>query len=202
MKALVTQLELEHRNLDKLAGLLSRFRPSLSELPPDQAEIQLLVDVLSYLTQFPDVHHHPVEDRIVEALRNKGALDNGLSEEIERQHRVLAQQGQDLMRDLESAAREETVSWVQLPIEIRLYAERLRHNMVVEELALFPLAVTRLGDADAQAIGMLLSQAPPDPLFVDKAMARFADLHRIIATEAGCGCFDHLPPAGAGEEPA
>ena len=193
MKALITQLELEHRNLDKLAGLLSRFRPALFDLPPAQSEIILLVDVLSYLTEFPDVHHHPVEDRIVDALRDKGALSSDLSEEIERQHRVLARQGQALMRDLESAAREETVSWTQLPIEIRLYAERLRHNMVVEELTLFPLAVTALGDADAQAIGALLSQAPPDPLFVDQAMARFADLHKIIAAEAGCGCFHDLP---------
>lgn len=189
MKALVTKLELEHRNLDKLAGLLSRFPASLSTLPPAPADINLLVDVLSYLTEFPDVYHHPVEDRIVDALRAKKALPSDLAEEIERQHRVLARQGQDLMRDLESAAREETVSWVQLPLEIRLYAERLRHNMVVEELALFPLAVTALDSADEQEIGTLRSTASPDPLFVDNAMSRFADLHRIIAKEAGCGCF-------------
>jgi hypothetical protein len=34
-----------------------------------------------------------------------------IADEIDRQHRVLARQGTDLMRDLESAAREETTSW-------------------------------------------------------------------------------------------
>ncbi|HJV79646.1 hemerythrin domain-containing protein [Noviherbaspirillum sp.] len=195
MKTLVSQLQREHRNLDKLVGLLSRFPAPPSALPPAPSEINLLVDVLFYLTQFPDVHHHPVEDRIVAALRSKKALPADLGEEIERQHHVLARQGRELMRDLESAAREETVSWAQLPLEIRLYAERLRHNMMVEELSLFPLAVAMLDASDVQAIGADLAQAPSDPLFDHTATTRFADLHRVIATEAGCGCFEERSPS-------
>ncbi|HJW55244.1 MAG TPA: hemerythrin domain-containing protein [Burkholderiaceae bacterium] len=187
MRTLVTQLETEHRSLDKLVGLLDNFPAILSRVRPALAETTLLVDVLGYLTQFPDVRHHPVEDRIVAALRAKQALPADLGEEIERQHRVLARQGIDLMRDLESAAREETTLWAQLPIEIRLYAERLRHNMAVEELALFPLALVALDNDDALAIGTYLSEASQND-FIDTAMARFSDLHWIIATEAGCGC--------------
>ncbi len=190
MKTLVTRLEAEHRNLERLTNLLDSFPARLSQSQPTISEITLLVDVLSYLTQFPDVHHHPLEDRIVAALRGKGALPVDLGEEIERQHHVLGRQGNALMRDLESAARQETISWSQLPLEIRLYAERLRHNMAVEELALFPLAVAALNDEDAREIGAQLPDAPHDPLFSDTATARFADLHRLIATEADCGCFN------------
>jgi hypothetical protein len=44
-----------------IAFLLTRLIRKLDE-------ITLLVDVFSYLTCFPDVRHHPVEDRIVASL--------------------------------------------------------------------------------------------------------------------------------------
>lgn len=189
MEMLVARLKTEHRSLEKLANLLDNFPVDLARTHPTIAEATLLVDVLSYLTQFPDVHHHPVEDRMVESLRAIDALPVDLGEEIERQHSVLARQGKALMRDLESAARQETASWPQLPLEIRLYAERLRHNMAVEELALFPLVVAALTGDDARAIDTHILDAPHDPLFVDTATARFADLRRIIAAESDCGCM-------------
>ena len=96
------------------------------------------------------------------------------------------------MRDLESAAREESTSWPAVAGNARLYAERLRHNMAVEELALFPVAEEVLGDAEWNAIATALPrQMPADPLFVSQTEQRFADLRRVIATEAGCDCFQN-----------
>ena len=71
---------------------------------------------------------------------------------IRDRHQVLARQGADLMRDLESAAREETTSWPAVAGNARPYAERLRHNVAVEELALFPVAEEVFSDADWNAI--------------------------------------------------
>ena len=44
------------------------------------------------------------------------------------------------------------MSWLLLETNLRLYAERLRHNMAVEELALFPAAQRYLDTADWRAI--------------------------------------------------
>jgi hemerythrin-like domain-containing protein len=186
---IVSQLLEEHRNLGKLVGLLDRLPVDTTD--PKLDEITLLVDVFSYLTCFPDVRHHPVEDRIVASLLAKNALSIDIADEIDRQHRVLARQGTDLMRDLESAAREETTSWQAAADSARLYAERLRHNMAVEELAVFPVAEKRLGDADWRAIAALSTVEPEDPLFVSRTEKRFADLRRVIATEADCDCFEN-----------
>ena len=187
MNEVISQLLAEHRNLGKLVGLLNRLPVDMNR--PKLGEITLLVDVFSYLTCFPDVRHHPVEDRIVVSLLAKNALSADIADEIDRQHRVLARQGTDLMRDLESAAREETTSWQAAADSARLYAERLRHNMAVEELAVFPVADQRLGDADWHAIAALSIREPEDPLFVSRTEKRFADLRRVIATEGDCGCF-------------
>ncbi|WP_313950928.1 hemerythrin domain-containing protein [Accumulibacter sp.] len=191
MHEVISRLLLEHRNLGKLVGLLDRF--PANRIHPTLAEITLLADVFSYLTSFPDLRHHPVEDCIVASLRTRNALLADIGDEIGRQHQVLARQGADLMRDLESAAREETTSWPAVAGNARLYAERLRHNMAVEELALFPLAEEVFDDEDwAAMVTALPRPAPADPLFVSQTEQRFAELRRVIAAEAVCDCF-HNP---------
>src|SRR5574340_1115714 len=75
-------------------------------------------------------------------------------------------------------------------LNVRLYAERLRHNMTVEELILFPAALRHFGAEDWRAIEEAPGRAPSDPLFPAPAEARFVQLHRVIAAEAQCGCED------------
>lgn len=199
MNEVISRLLLEHRNLGRLVGLLDRFPANRKH--PTLDEITLLADAFSYLTSFPDLRHHPVEDRIVASLRASNALLADIGDEIDRQHQVLARQGADLMRDLESAAREETTSWPAVAANARLYAERLRHNMAVEELALFPMAEEVPGDADWNAI-VTASPRPAlaDPLFVSQTEERFADLRRVIAAEAGCECFQNPEVEGGSRQ--
>lgn len=193
MKEVISRLIDEHRNLEKLVDLLDRFPATRNH--PRLDEISLLVDVFSYLTGFPDVRHHPVEDRIVASLLAREALPADIGDEIARQHQVLARQGADLMRDLESAARAETTSWPAAADSARLYAERLRHNMAVEELALFPVAERILGDAELDRIATWAGHTPADPLFASQTEKRFADLRRVIAADAGCDCFQNSTAA-------
>jgi hemerythrin-like domain-containing protein len=183
---IIDRLRSEHLNLDRLVRLLDR-QPSLlaSTATPN---IGLLVDVLFYLTRFPDVTHHPLEDRIVERLRDRNALSEEFAEEIEAQHVTLARQGSDLLRDLESSLREETMSPELVEPNILLYAERLRHNMKVEELVLFPTAVRQLDDEDWYAIERSVNLIGSDPLFQTPVESRFNQLHQVIALEACCDC--------------
>lgn len=188
MPGIVDRLLSDHRNLEQLVRLLDR-QPSLlaSASAPN---IALLVDTLFYLTRFPDVTHHPLEDRIVERLRSRKALPAELSDEIETQHTTLSRQGRDLLRDLESALRQETMSPELAEFNIRLYAERLRHNMAVEELTLFPAALRHFDDEDWRAIEHSTGPAMPDPLFQNPVEAQFAQLRKVIAGEANCDCVD------------
>lgn len=173
----------EHRNLQRLVALLER-QPSLvaDALAPN---IGLIVDALFYLTRFPDVTHHPLEDRIAERLLAKRMLDAEIGSEIEEQHARLARQGKDLLRDLEGALREESMSHELVAANVRLYAERLRHNMAFEELTLFPAAQRHLEAEDWRAIEPSARSEPPDPLFHSQTDERFEQLHRAIAVEAG-----------------
>lgn len=192
MNPIIAHLMEEHRNLEKLIFLLDSV--PTNQNPPPLSDVVLLADVFSYVTSFPDVRHHPLEDGIVARLNARGLLSVDIGHEIGRQHHVLASQGADLMRDLESASREETVSWHAVAVSARLYAERLRHNMAVEELALFPVANNSFEETDWLEIARSLGEAPTDPLFVAQTEERFSVLRRVIADEAGCGCLRVTDP--------
>ena len=184
MHPILDQLLAQHRDLARLIALLER-QPSL-EPDPESAHIGVLVDVLVYLTHFPDVTHHPLEDRIAERLRERGALSADHCGELEAQHAQLAQEGEALLRDMEGAMRRESVSMELVACNSRMYAERLRHNIAFEELVLFP-AAAGLDAADWDAIAPANAPAA-DPLFSGQVDQRFAELHRMISLEAHCGC--------------
>ncbi len=185
MHIILESLLAQHGNLSKLVALLER-QPSL-EPDPGAPNIGLLVDVMVYLTSFPDVAHHPLEDRIAQRLLARGALDGELAAELEAQHARLARQGADLLRDMEGAMRRESMSLELVALNTRLYAERLRHNIAFEELVLFPAAARHLDAQDWQAIGLAHDLAA-DPLVSAEVEGRFEGLRRVISREADCGC--------------
>lgn len=185
MHPLLDTLLSQHRDMARLIGLLER-QPSL-EPDPDAPHVGLLVDVLQYLTNFPDLSHHPLEDRIAERLQARGALAADLCQELEAQHARLARQGPALLRDMEGAMRRETVPLELVALNSRLYAERLRHNIAFEELVLIPQAAKSLDEEDWGAIEASYAPAP-DPLFSSEVDQRFERLRRAIAAQANCGC--------------
>jgi len=77
-------------------------------------------------------------------------------------------------------------------VRVRLYAERLRHNMVVEELTLFPAAEKYLSDADWTAIEDHGEVGQADPIFDAEVDERFAELYRVITAEAKAASVDEL----------
>ena len=117
--------------------------------------------------------HDAIEDRIIEKLRGKNALSGEIAREIEAQHVTLISQGHELLQGLEAVAREENMSQERVEIHVRFYAERLRHNMTVEELMLFPAAVRYLDDDDWHVIELVDVGGQPCPLFEGTVDERF-----------------------------
>lgn len=189
MHPLIDRLLAEHRNLFRLVEWLGRHRELRAE--PFAPEIHLMVDALVYLTRFPDVTHHPLEDRIAERLLARDGMPVEHAREIEAQHERLAHDGLALLRDLEGALREESMAPELAVSSARLYAERLRHNMMLEELTLFPAAQRYLDADDWTAIEAAADAGAVDPLFredVENIEKRFVQLHRAIAAQVGCDC--------------
>ena len=132
----------------------------------------MLVDVLAHLTNFLTSATIPRRPD-----RNRGASASGAGGAERRtwKRSTWLQQGAALLRDMEGAMRASRPCLNWWPWNIRLYAERLRHNIAFEELVLFLLAA----HAQRRLIRALIAagyEARPDPLFSSPVDQRFAHL--------------------------
>jgi hemerythrin-like domain-containing protein len=195
MPTVTDRLHGGHVRLEPLLQLLNNQLPMRIEATAPN--IALLVDALCHLTRFPDVAHHVREDRIVESLLAKDAFSISFGREIKVQHGTLSSQGYELIQDLASASRDANMSRELVELHLLLYAERLRRNMALEELTLFPAAARHLEDHDWREIELYKLRREPDsgPLIDGHMHGHFAQLHRVIAVEADCRCGNE--PGGA-----
>lgn len=196
MIEILVGLQNEHRNLARIADLLSTRAASVS--PPNTADLMLLTDTVCYLTHFPDVFHHPREDALAVWLEGRGVLSNELLNTLASQHLELTVQGRDLLRDLESLLRVETETWAGLSPRLHAYADALRLNMATEEERLLPVAFAEASDAPHSIIAELALRGEADP-FLLQTGDRFTRLRAMIIAEAGCTC-DRKPSVTYGSD--
>ena len=134
---------------------------------------------------------------MVDKLLARNAISTVLGQQIEDQHQILIRDGLDLLRDLESEVRGENMSQELVGQRVRIYAERLRHNMVIEELTLFPAAEKNLSSGEWHDIETLSHGDQADPLFGGGVEERFAQLYRVINTEASAASVEEPFEQGA-----
>jgi hemerythrin-like domain-containing protein len=189
MSKVIEKLQKEHFRLGRVVCLLN----DQSNLRTDATapNIALLVDALCYLTRFPDVTHHVLEDRMVERAAGKEgarsrvrARNRGTTYDVDPGWtRFAAGSG--------GGNPGENMSQELVDIRVQLYAERLRHNMAIEELTLFPAARKSLNEEDWHAIEDIPGlHAQSDPLFDGEVGEQFAQLYRAIKDEASTARAD------------
>ena len=109
MSEVIETLHRDHGNLVRLVRLLDGRISVLAN--PEIADVELVVNALEYLTHFPDVSHHPLEDRLVDRLRVKLVLPFGFAADLIAQHSTIERQSHELLRALELVVRGDDLAW-------------------------------------------------------------------------------------------
>jgi len=139
-----------------------------------------IADIISYLQEYPDAVHHPLEDQLFDRV-----LDKGLTPaERELVHFNLAQHAeiigatQRLERDVSSILSDIVVPFDQLREQLKHYLELQRLHMRNENNHLFPLAERLLADEDWAELAAEAA-AHADPMF-DLRVGKFTGLYDYI----------------------
>ncbi len=175
----------EHRNFEKLLIIMERELNLFHR--GEQPNYGLMLDIVYYMTQYPDRFHHPKEDIAFERVLERESSASERVESLHRQHDMIARSGKALQAQLDSVMAGVMLPRSQMEQPAREYIDYFRHHIQLEERELFPLAQRVLGDGDWTAID---AQAPEgaDPLFGGSLEDRYRTLHRQIANEVGCDC--------------
>ena len=171
----------EHANFAKLLNLLERqlnlFHRSQT---PNYA---LMLDIMSYMTHYPDLFHHPREDRAFELVKQRIPSLGWLVDELTSEHAVAVKNSAQLVLDLDSVVDGAILSRERVETPGREYIAHFRHHMAREEADLFPIVAKTLSTRDWAAIDAHVKPVM-DPLFGSNAPQQYEILRREILREA------------------
>jgi hemerythrin-like domain-containing protein len=173
----VDQLVREHDQMVVLLVMLDSHFAAMRA--GEEGDLPLVLDAMSYLTEFvDDVHHRKVHLAVSEATRRTPAIQ-AAEPEIDAQHRRIRLTGGQLRADLETASLDAPVSRGTLAEEGFKYTAELRRNMEFEEQQVFPALSAALdGDGWSRIVARLGPAC--DPLFGAVAEERYIKLLREL----------------------
>lgn len=166
-----------------LLNLLEREANRLYE-GEEEPDYELLRDIMHYMTIYPDVVHHPKEDRLYAEVKTvRPDLSAGF-DRITLDHRGIAELGLRLRDDLEGINSGSFVRRKAVVADALRYVNTLRNHMQWEELDLFRRCEEMAaGGHDVIVEARLIPTS--DPLFGDTTEERFRRLLRGIEDAAG-----------------
>jgi hemerythrin-like domain-containing protein len=179
MSNTLTRWHAEHENfaqlLDILETQLARFGDGGS---PDY---ELMLDIMYYMTHYPDVLHHPKEDLVFAVIRQRDRSVGTTINRLLEQHASLKVCGEELVRELNGVVDGEIMSRERIETTARAYLDEFRTHMRIEEMEILPLASRLLEPRDWSQIDAAILHFE-DPLFGARTEQRYAGLASQIAS--------------------
>lgn len=178
---ILAELQTDHRNMARLLSMLETCANGIYDESED--DVELMLDIMHYMTVYPDAVHHPKEDLLYTELRAaRPDLSQGMGR-IADEHDAIATQSLKLRDQLQEVINGVAVERKALVAETLRYVDALRKHMRWEESDLF-LRLQQLvasGHAHIES-GALLSRR--DPLFGSEVERRFQALYRSLEQNA------------------
>ncbi len=177
MSKIISKLREDHGNMTTLLALIARevdfFRAGKD---PDY---YLIESIITYMQEFPDRVHHPLEDMICAKLQDRDPAAMVEIGDLAKSHETLEALADQLRTALDRVLSEETLPRDMFVDAVAEYRDSLLGHINMEEANFFPPALRALSDDDWNEIERNMS-AVDDPLFGGKTDDKYRALHQEI----------------------
>ena len=143
-----------------------------------------MLDIMFYMTHYPDVLHHPREDLAFAKIKERDKSAGATVDELSEQHAQLRRLGEELVRGLGDIVNGSIASRESVETPGRAYVANFRSHMRTEEKEILPMAATAPPRQGLVRDQWRRLQHIDDPLFGKAAEKRYAAIHRQIARQA------------------
>jgi hemerythrin-like domain-containing protein len=171
----------EHVDFLRLLGILQSQIGSFRD--KGELNYELMLDIVYYLTQFPDRFHHPREDIAFGKLAERDRSAQARVRELLGEHQVIASAGKRLVEHLDAILGGAILERETVEVDAATYIAYYRQHMMREETDLFARLDQVLGDEDWKAVADAITPEA-DPLFGGEIEQRYQQLHRQILLAA------------------
>lgn len=179
MFLIIKRIHQDHVNFTRLLDLLDEQIKALEH--GKETDYDLVLDIMFYMINYPDITHHPTEERIFDKLLAYDKNASALIHELTIQHKQLSEKGNQLVGLLRNVVDSQAVILREEITELAHgYVKLLRDHMHDEENQILPLASNSFDDTDWDEINMILDDRMADPFFDKKVMAEYKTLYKYI----------------------
>jgi hemerythrin-like domain-containing protein len=144
---------------------------------------ELMLDIVSYLREYGDQVHHPREDVAFARLAEHCPDMQPALGRLEQEHRVVAQAGENLQRQIEAVLGDAMVPRAEVEMAAATYLVYYGNHIAKEEEDVLTRAALHLTPEDWEAVKNA-APARQDPLFAKDGQTRYRELRRQIVIEA------------------
>ncbi len=177
----VRRWKAEHTDFVRLLGILKLQIGLFHDVA--EANYELMLDIVYYLTQYPDRFHHPREDVAFGKLAERDPSAKIRVRELLGEHKVIASAGRRLAERLNAILGGAILERESVEVDAATYIAYYRQHMAGEETDLFPRLGQVLDNADWKAVADAIAPEV-DPLFGNEVEQRYRELHRQILLAA------------------
>jgi hemerythrin-like domain-containing protein len=164
-------LRQDHANMAALLRMLARqvdkFRRG------ERPDYEAIGAILDYFVNFPDAHHHPIEDQMFAKLRDRDPRAAERLGDLLAEHAELAARARDFSTGLRAVLEEAEIPREAFALCARRLIDHQRQHIDREESAFFPAAEQALTPADWRELTAAMARA-------DRAGERFERLRATI----------------------
>ena len=181
MSAIMEQLKADHGNVSRLLATLEKQMKVVHD--EENADFELMHDIMVYMTHYPDRTHHPMEDLVFQKLSSRDSSADRVVTQLEREHAGLAEKGNRFMEMLRHVVDGALVERNVLEDTGRDYIAFLKNHMQLEDSDAFPRAEQALSDEDWEDVASSI-EARTDPVFGPIIADEFRSLYEHIQNES------------------
>ncbi len=171
-------LQQDHKNHSRLLDLLEEQLERLEAVETN--DFDLIKEVMEYMTDYADAHHHRLEDEVFDLLV---ASEHPLSDkaiELKRQHKELAELGRRFLDTIILVINDVMVLREKVDDQGRSYLSLLREHINTEESAIFDAAAETLTNEQFSQI-LERFERTMDPVFEMELAGEFMHLRGYLS---------------------
>ena len=177
MSEVIETLRRDHLNLAELLGMLEDQMSVFDE--GGRPDYELLAGIVDYCLNYPDLHHHPMEDCVLAKLHEAAPEAAAKVGDLVARHKELGELTRRLSASLQQILNEAEVDRTAVVKLSKDFIEAYRSHINSEELYFFPAAEIALSDADWEAVACSIANLD-DPLFGTEVAEEYRQLHETI----------------------
>lgn len=166
----IERLSQEHRNIEKLLAVLERELEVFDR--GDRPDYEVIRAVISYFEVYPEVYHHPQEDRVFAKLKTRDPVAAARVGDLAWEHHQGVERLRRVAHMIESVLADAEMVRQDVGTIVRDFIARERHHIAREDRDFFPAALSALTPEDWTEIASAVT-GRKDPLFSDVTEAQF-----------------------------